>query len=113
MSIRESIGKTFKSAKEDYGKLDLGDKILDFISIAGAVLFLVSFVSVFANSAFNAVNIVFLLYPLAVGGIATALRMKKREKPEEAEGLFKEWIWIISVITAISVLIIIFAYLIG
>ncbi|MCE7742790.1 MAG: hypothetical protein GOP50_10075 [Candidatus Heimdallarchaeota archaeon] len=109
MSIRENIGKTISSAKDEYGKVDFGDKILDLISLVGAALFLVSLVSVFVSSTFNAMNIVFILYPLAVGGIAAALRMKKREKPEEAGNIFKEWIWIMSSITAISLLIIILA----
>ncbi len=109
MSIRQSIGETVKSAREEYRKIDFGDKILDLISIVGAVLFIISFISVFVSSAFNAVNIVFILYPLAVAGIASSLRMKKRDKPEEAENIFKEWIWIMGTITAISVIIIIIA----
>ncbi len=109
MSIRENIGKTISSVKEEYGKIDFGDKILDLISIVGVVIFLISLVSVFLSARFNAVNIVFLLYPLAVGGVAAALRMKKREKPEEAGNIFKEWAWIMGGITAIAIIIIILA----
>jgi len=109
MSIRENIGKTITSAKDEYGKVDFGDKILDLISLVGAVLFIISLISVFVSSKFNAMNIVFILYPLAVGGIAAALRMKKREKPEEGGNIFKEWVWIMGGITGISVLIIILA----
>ena len=109
MSIRENIGKTLSSAKDEYGKVDFGDKILDLISIVGAALFLVSFVSVFVSSKWNVINIVFILYPLAVGGIAAALRMKKREKPEAAGDIFKEWLWIIGGITVIALIIIILA----
>jgi hypothetical protein len=107
MSIRENIGKTISSAREEYGKLDLGDKLLDLISITGAILFLVALISVFVSSKFNSMNIVFIIYPLAVGGIAASLRMKKREKPEEAGNIFKEWVWIMSGITVIALLIII------
>jgi len=109
MSIRENLGKTISSAKEEYGKLEFGDKMLDLISIVGAVLFIVSFVSVFLSSKWNVVNIIFIIYPLAVGGIAAALRMKKRERPEEAGNIFKEWLWIIGGITLIALIIIILA----
>jgi hypothetical protein len=111
MSIRQTIGKTFRTIREEYGKVDLGDRILDLISITGAVLFIVSFVSVYlGNRAFNAVNIVFMLYPLGVAGIASSFRMKKRDKPEEAGKMFKEWIWIMGTLTFISIIVIILAY---
>ncbi len=109
MSIRENIGKTISSAKGEYGKIDFGDKILDLISLVGTVLFLISMISVFISSKFNVINIIFVLYPLTVGGIAAALRMKKREKPEEAGNIFKEWIWIMGGITTICLIIIILA----
>ena len=109
MSIRENIGKTLTSAKDEYGKVDFGDKILDLISIVGAVLFLISFISVFISSKWNVVNIVFILYPLSVGGVAASLRMKKREKPEETGNIFKEWLWIMGGVTFIALLIIILA----
>jgi hypothetical protein len=35
--------------------------------------------------------------------------MKKREKPEEAGDIFKEWLWIMGGITAIALLIILLA----
>ncbi|MCE7748744.1 MAG: hypothetical protein GPJ51_10120 [Candidatus Heimdallarchaeota archaeon] len=110
MNIRQNVVKTLKTVKEEYGKVDFGDKILDLISIVGIVLFLVSFVSVFLSRIFNAVNIVFILYPLGLAGIAASFRMKKRDKPEEAEKLFKEWVWIFGTITVISAIIIILGY---
>lgn len=110
MNIRQNVVKTLKTVKEEYGKVDFGDKILDLISIVGLVLFLVSFVSVFLSRIFNAVNIVFILYPLGLAGIAASFRMKKRDKPEEAEKLFKEWVWIFGTITVISAIIIILGY---
>ena len=109
MSIRENIGKTVSSVKDEYTKVDLGERILDLVSLVGAILFIVSLVSVFVSSKFNALNIVFMLYPLAVGGMAAAIRMKKREKPEEASNLFKEWLWTMGTITVVAVLIIILA----
>jgi len=110
MNIRQNVVKTLKTVKEEYGKVDFGDKILDLISIVGIVLFLVSFVSVFLSRIFNAVNIVFILYPLGLAGIAASFRMKKRDKPEETEKLFKEWVWIFGTITVISAIIIILGY---
>lgn len=110
MNIRQNVVKTLKTVKEEYGKVDFGDKILDLISIVGIVLFLVSFVSVFLSRIFNAVNIVFILYPLGLAGIAASFRMKKRDKPEETGKLFKEWVWIFGTITVISVIIIILGY---
>ena len=106
-SMRKNIKNTLSSAKEEYGKLDLGDKILDLISIVGAILFIVAFISVFLSSKWNVINIIFIIYPLAVGGMAAALRMKKREKPEEAENLFKEWLFSMGGITFIALIIII------
>ena len=64
----------------------------------------------FLNKHFNAVNIVFILYPLAVAGLAAAIRMKKRDKPEEAHKLFKEWIWGMGILTFIALLVIILSY---
>ena len=111
MSIRQTIGKTFKTIKDEYGKTEFGDKILDLISIVGAVLFIISFIVIFlGDKAFNAVNIVFMLYPLGLAGIASSFRMKKRDKPEEAGKMFKEWTWIMGTLTLISVLVIILAY---
>ena len=111
MSILQTIGKTFKTIKEEYGKTEFGDKILDMISIVGAVLFIVSFVIVFiGDRAFNAINIVFFLYPLGLAGVAASFRMKKRDNPDSADKMFKEWIWIMGTLTFISVVIIVFAY---
>ena len=110
MSIRQNIVKTFKTVKEEYGKVDFGDKLLDLISIFGIVLFLAAFISVFLSRVFNAVNIVFMLYPLGLAGIASSFRMKKRDRPEDAEKLFKEWVWIFGTITVISIIVIILAF---
>ncbi|MCE7738850.1 MAG: hypothetical protein GPJ50_05680 [Candidatus Heimdallarchaeota archaeon] len=113
MNIRQNIVKTFKTVKEEYGKVDFGDKLLDLISIVGIVLFLASFISVFLSRVFNTVNVVFMLYPLGLAGIAASFRMKKREKPEEAEKLFKEWVWIFGTITVISIIIIILGFVLA
>ena len=111
MSMRQTIGNTFKSIRDEYKKVDFGDKILDLISIIGSALFIVAFISVFlGDKAFNAVNIVFLLYPLGLAGIAASFRMRKRDKPEDAGKMFKEWVWIMGTLTYISVLIVILAY---
>ncbi len=113
MNIRQNVVKTLKTVKEEYGKVDFEDKILDLISIVGIVLFLISFVSVFLSKIFNAVNIVFILYPLGLAGIAASFRMKKRDKPEEAEKLFKEWVWIFGTITVIGIIIIVLGYVLA
>ncbi|MCG3260693.1 MAG: hypothetical protein H7644_13155 [Candidatus Heimdallarchaeota archaeon] len=113
MSIRQNVVKTLKTVKEEYGKVDFGDKLLDLISIVGIVLFLASFISVFLSRVFNAVNIVFMLYPLGLAGIAASFRMKKRDKPEEAEKLFKEWVWIFGTFTVISIIIIILGFVLA
>ena len=113
MSIRQNVVKTIKTVKEEYRKVDFGDKLLDLISIVGIVLFLVSFVSVFLSRVFNAANIVFMLYPLGLAGVAASFRMKKRDRPEDAEKLFKEWVWIFGTITVISIIVIIIGFVLA
>ena len=109
MSIRETLGETFGAIKKEYKKVDTVDKILDVISLTGLVLFFISLISVFIGSDFNSLNIPLILYPLGIGGIATTLRMKKRDHPEESGSLFKEWLILTSVLTAIIIVIIIVA----
>lgn len=111
MSSRQSIGETLRSVRQEMGKVEFSDKILDLISIVGVGLFIVSFISVFVSSKFNAVNIVFMLYPLAVGGLAAAFRMKKRDKPEEIPKMFREWLIIMGAITVLCILVIIIAHI--
>ena len=111
MSSRQSIGETFRSVRQEIKKVEFSDKILDLISIIGVVLFIVSFISVFLTNKFNIVNIVFLLYPLAVGGLAAAFRMKRRDKPEDTPKMFREWLIIMGVITVIAILMIIIAHI--
>ena len=52
-----------------------------------------------------------MLYPLAVGGLAAAFRMKRRDKPEETENLFKEWLIVMGTITGIGLILIIIAFI--
>lgn len=110
MSLRDNLGSTFRSVKEEFKKFEFSDIVLDLIAIIGFVLFLVALVSVFLSSKFNTVNIIFILYPLGVAGTAAAFRMRRREKPEETPKLFKDWIIIIGSMTAIAVLILILAF---
>lgn len=109
MSIRETLGETFRSIKKEYKKVDSVDKILDVISLTGLVLFFISLLSVFIGKNFNSLNIPLIIYPLGIGGIATALRMKKRDNPEDVGSLFKEWLIITSTLTAIIIVILIIA----
>ena len=109
MSIRETLRETFSAIKKEYSKVDSADKILDVISITGLILFFISLFSVFIGSNFNSLNIPLLLFPLGIGGIATALRMKKRDNPEESGSLFKEWLILTGTLTAIIIIIIIIA----
>ena len=111
MSSRQNIGETLRSIRKEVGQFEFSDKVLDLISIIGVVLFIISFISIFLTDKFNIVNIVFMLYPLAVGGLAAAFRMKRRDKPEETENMFKEWLIIMGTITVISILIIIIAHI--
>lgn len=109
MSFRESLRETFSAIRKEYNKVDSVDKILDVISLTGFVLFFIALISVFIGSNFNSLNIPLLLYPLGIGGIATALRMKKRDNPEESGSLFKEWLIITGALTAIIIAIVIAA----
>jgi hypothetical protein len=111
MSSRQNIGESFRTIRKEIGKFEFSDKILDLISFIGVALFIISFISVFLTDKFNIVNIVFMLYPLGVGGLAAAFRMKRRDKPEETPKMFKEWLIIMGTITAISILIIIIAHI--
>ena len=110
MSLRQNIGETFRTIRKEYAKTEFNDKLLDLISISGVVLFLIAFFSVFISSKFNVVNIVFMIYPLGLAGVSTSFRMRKRDRPEENEKLFKDWIWIVSTFTIIAVIVIIFGY---
>lgn len=109
MSIRETLGETFRSIKKEYKKVDSVDKILDVISLTGLVLFFISLLSVFIGKNFNSLNIPLIIYPLGIGGIATALRMKKRDNQEDVGSLFKEWLIITGTLTAIIIVILIIA----
>ncbi len=109
MSIRETIGETFSAIKKEYKKVDSVDKTLDVISLTGLVLFFISLFSVFIGKDFNSLNIPLILYPLGIGGLATALRMKKRDDPEDISSLFKEWLIITSTFTAMIIVILIIA----
>jgi hypothetical protein len=111
MSSRQSIGETLRSVRQEIKKVEFSDKILDLISIVGVALFIISFISVFLSEKFNIVNIVFLLYPLAVGGLAAAFRMKRRDKPEDTPKMFREWLIVMSIITFIGILMIIIAHI--
>ena len=110
MSLRQSIGETFRTIRKEYAKTEFSDKVLDVISISGVVLFLVAFLSVFISEKFNVVNIVFLLYPLGIAGVSASFRMRKRDRPEDNEKLFRDWIIIISTFTVIALLVVILGY---
>jgi len=112
MSLRENLGDTFRSIKKEFKKFEFSDIVLDLIAIAGFVLFLVALISVFLTKRWNTANIVFMLYPLGVAGTAAAFRMRRREKPEDTPKLFRDWIITISSMTAIAVIILIFAFVI-
>ncbi|MCG3220821.1 MAG: hypothetical protein H7641_05515, partial [Candidatus Heimdallarchaeota archaeon] len=107
----QNIGETLRSVRREIRKFEFSDKVLDLISIIGVVLFMISFISVFLSKKFNIVNIVFMLYPLAVGGLAAAFRMKRRDKPEETPKMFREWLIIMGSITAIGLIMIIIAHI--
>ena len=62
------------------------------------------------QNAINAANITFTIYPLAVAGISSAFRMKRRDIEEiEANKLFNEWIIIIAGLTIISIITVVLA----
>lgn len=110
MSLRQNLGETFRNIRKEYAKTEFSDKMLDLISIAGVVLFLVAFLSVFISEKFNVVNIVFIIYPLGIAGVSAAFRMRKRDRPEDNEKLFRDWILIISTFTVIAIIVIILGY---
>ena len=113
MSVRQTIRDTLSNIRKEYAKIEFSDKMLDLLSIVSFSLFIVSLVTVFLSGRFNAVNVVFMLYPLIVSGIAAATRMRKRENPESVDKLFKDWIWIMGTITVIALIIIIVALIIA
>lgn len=113
MSVKQTIRKTFNNIKKEYGKIEFTDKILDLISIIGFVLFIVSLITVYLSGKFNVVNIVFILYPMIISGMAAATRMRKREDPASVTKLFKDWIWVMSTITVIAVIVIIVGLIIA
>ena len=110
MSLRQNIGETFRTIRKEYAKTEFSEKILDLISISGVVLFLIAFLAVFFSSKFNVANIIFLLYPLGIAGVSAAFRMRKRDRPEDNEKLFKDWIWIIGTFTVIAIISIILGF---
>jgi len=113
MSVRQTIRDTFSNIRKEYGKIEFSDKILDLISITCFALFIVSLITVFLSGKFNVVNIVFVLYPLFVSGLASFTRMRKREDPASVNKLFKDWIWIMVTISVIVVIVIIIGIIIA
>jgi magnesium-transporting ATPase (P-type) len=113
MSIKQNIRDTLSNIKKEYGKIEFSDKILDLISITGFALFIVSLLTVFLSGKFNVVNIVFILYPMIVSGLAASTRMRKREDPTSVEKLFKDWVWIMGTISVIALIVIIIGLIIA
>ncbi len=113
MSVRQTIRDTLSNIRKEYGKIEFSDKILDLISITGLALFIVSLITVYLSGKFNVVNIVFMLYPLIVSGVAAFTRMRKREDSTSVEKLFKDWIWIMGTITVIAIIVIIIGVIIA
>jgi len=109
---KQSFGDTLRTIGKEIKEFELSDKILDLIAIVGAALFIVSFISVYLSDNFNTINIFFILYPLAVSGLAAAFRTRKIEKPEDKVKLFKEWLIIMGTITVIGIIVIIIALII-
>lgn len=113
MSTRRSFKETIRILYQEYKNVEFSDRILDLISVLGIVFFVISLFSINLFSTFNVINIVFALYPLGLAGIAASFRMKRRDKPEETEHLFKEWLAvniILLVIIAFIILIAIILY---
>ena len=113
MSVRQTIRDTFSNIKKEYGKIEFSDKILDLISITGLALFIVSLITVYLSGKFNVVNVVFILYPMIVSGVAAFTRMRKRENPNSVAKLFKDWIWIMGTFTVIAIIVIIVGVIIA
>lgn len=113
MSFRDNVEKIFQTMKEGYQEVDKTDKILDLISISGVMLFIIAFIFLYVGDKINAINITMTIYPLALGGIAAGLRMKKRDNPKAADKLLKEWVIITSGMTVVSVITIIVTLIIG
>lgn len=113
MSVRQTIRDTLTDIRREYGKIEFSDKILDLISLTSFALFIVSLVAVFLSGKFNVVNIVFILYPMIVSGVAAFTRMRKREDPASVNKLFRDWIWIMGTITVIASIVIIVGVIIA
>ncbi|MHA1865640.1 MAG: hypothetical protein ACTSWZ_03955 [Candidatus Heimdallarchaeaceae archaeon] len=114
MSMRESIVKTFKEIRDEYREVETADKIFDLISLVGIVLFFVSALLMSLNNKINPINIAFSIYPLAIAGISTAIRMKVKKvtDEEEAAKIFKEYVTIIGFLTVLVLIVIILTILI-
>lgn len=114
MSMRESIVKTFKEIRDEYREVETADKIFDIISLVGIVLFFVSALLMSLNNKINPINIAFSIYPLAIAGTSTAIRMKLKKitDEEEASKIFKEYVTIIGLLTVLVLIVIIFTVLI-
>jgi len=114
MSMRESIVKTLKEIKDEYREVETTDKILDLISLVGIVLFFVSALVMSLNNKINPINIAFSIYPLAIAGTATAMRMKLKKitNEEESSRVFREFVTIIGLLTALVLVVIIFTVII-
>ncbi len=113
MSVRQTIRDTLSNIRKEYGKIEFSDKILDLISITCFALFIVSLVTVFLSGKFNVVNIVFMLYPMLVSGLAAFTRMRKREDPASVAKLFSDWVWIMGTISVIALIVIIIGIIIA
>jgi hypothetical protein len=110
---RQSFGETIRTIGKEIKEFEWSDRILDLIAIVGAVLFIISFFSVYLGDNFNSINIFFILYPLAVSGLAAAFRTKILEKPEDKAKMFRDWLIIMGAITLLGVIVMIIAFAIA
>jgi len=94
MSLRSDVGNLLKTLKDEYHKVEFSDKILDIVSVTGVILFLIGLFAVDLQHQFNILNIIFIMYPLFIGGTAATFRMKRRDKQEDTPKLLKEWLTI-------------------
>jgi len=114
MSMRESIVKTLKEIKDEYREVETTDKILDLISLVGIVLFFVSALVMSLNNKVNPINIAFSIYPLAIAGTATAIRMKLKKitNEEESSKVFREYVTIVGLLTVLVLIVVLITVLI-
>ncbi|MDH5402971.1 MAG: hypothetical protein OEZ01_12450 [Candidatus Heimdallarchaeota archaeon] len=109
MSFKETVKKDFTLMKGEWNKMHPALKSLDLISLAGVLLFGISFltVSIF-DVAQTESNMGFMMYPIFIAGFTQLYRVKLAENKEDKAVLRRNYILQVGLVTLLVILLIIY-----